>query len=54
MIAVIGNLYEKNNELAALIHDIELLDEKLERLKESDAQEKLLLFMVLFLDKFHT
>lgn len=41
---VTGYLYEKNNELAELLQDIDLLDEKLEKLKKLDAEQKLLLF----------
>ncbi|MCP9265049.1 hypothetical protein DINM_020237 [Dirofilaria immitis] len=41
---VTGSLVEMNNELADLLHGIELLEEKLKELKETDMEQKLLHF----------
>ncbi|VDM06900.1 unnamed protein product [Wuchereria bancrofti] len=41
---VVGGLIEKNKELANLLHDIELLEEKLKKLEETDVKQKLLHF----------
>ncbi|EFO24977.1 hypothetical protein LOAG_03511 [Loa loa] len=41
---VTGNLIERNQELADLLHDIESLEERLKELEEKDLEQKLLHF----------